>query len=382
MVISILKRHKDSNGNTIEYTVIVDGQIARVDLNTLKLSYGNNVDNAYLVNGEYKAKKGCHIETDVVSTGLSVQKVTKPQVKVKSEFINDYYGKDFIGVCRRLRNYANMGNIKVVTNKHSSNNGNNVHLFEIIELCGLSIKDFVVGYLSVIQPYCLDLFQPSNAKKANQKWFVELGYSTRMIIKLDERDKNNPVIVSFHESNIERKGSHTFQSGVKDFSDKPCALIIDTVNHIAGDYVISTSIQTGFIRYRLTANAIACNNDVALIDYNDINQHVNKILDTLFDKLASVYLVSNTVPEFSNKNDCVSFSGRGYAIINQLILILDLYSKYPDTNSIKVLTEMMRNIVSELDNKSRLTILSALEKRFGKTPRNRLAVSLYKELDS
>ena len=101
MAISILKRHKDSNGNTIEYTVIVDGQIARVDLSTLKLSYGNNVDNAYLVNGEYRAKKGFHIETDVVSTGLSVQKVTKPQVKVKSEFINDYYGKDFIGVCRR-----------------------------------------------------------------------------------------------------------------------------------------------------------------------------------------------------------------------------------------------------------------------------------------
>lgn len=382
MIVNILIRHKDKNGSTKGYTISIDGTLHFVDLELLKSSFGKSVNNAYLVNGEYRAKKGSHIKTVVDSTNISVQRSTKPEMKVKSNLPNDFYGKDFIGVCRRLRNYANIGNIKVITSKHSANNGNNVHLFEIIELCGLSVRDFVIGYLSVIQPYCLDFFQPSKAKRAGQKWFVELGYSTRMIIKLDERDKNNPVIVSFHESNIEKGGSHSFQSGVYNFSDKPCALLIDSVNNVGGSYVISTNIQTGFIRYRLTTEAIACNNDVALVDYDNINSQVTVILNTLFDKLASVYLISSSVPEFSNKNNCISFSGRGYATINQLIMIIDLYSAYTDSNSVKVLSEMMLNIVSELDKESRLAILSALEKRYGKRPRNRLAISLYKELEN
>ena len=200
-----------------------------------------------------------------------------------------------------------------------------------------------------------------------------------MVIKVDERDRNKPMIVSFHESINERGGKYSHQSGVKDFSDKPCAVLVDGANNIAGAYSISAYIQTGFIRYNLIDTAIALYKDVALINYSSIEGNVNNILDTLFNRLASAY-ASSGVPTFGNLNNIVSFSGRGYAVINQLILIIDLYSAYTDANSVKVLVEMMQNIISELKIGEKRSILNALVSKFGRAPKNRLANLMYKEL--
>lgn len=270
----------------------------------------------------------------------------------------DFYGKEFMDACRQIRQCARVGNLIVNTDVDNI-------LFDFIELCGLSVQEFVTGYLSVLQPYCLGYFQ-----RENDILKIETGYFTQMIIKLDE---DKPMSISFCGSQC------SYRLSVKDFSDKPCAVLVDGVNNIAGTYSISAYIQTGFIRYNLIDTAIALYKDVALINYSSIERNVNNISDILFNRLASAY-ASSGVPTFGNLNNIASFSGRGYAVINQLILIIDLYSAYTDANSVKVLVEMMRNIISELEISEKRSILNALVSKFGRAPKNRLANLMYKEL--
>jgi hypothetical protein len=381
MGVSIISRHKDGTGNTISYTAIINGNLVNSDPETLINEFGNTVDNAILVNNkEYRAKKGCSIKTIVDKSSLAVQPILKPSNIIKSNFPNDYYGREFISVCRRIRKYANAGCIEVVTDKHKSNSGNNVHLFDIIKLCGIDVQSFVSGYLSVLQPYNLKYYNKATAKNAGHIWMIEMGYSTAMLIKLDERDKNHPIIISFHEDNIVKKNSYYQGSGIKDFSDKPCALLIENCNKFSDTLIVSTHLQTGFIRYSISLSANAVNNDVALVNYSEIKQMVNKILDEQFNRLTSTYISSASMIEVSDKNNILSFSGRGYATINQLIMIIDIYAVNHDRLSSQLLTEVVENIIGELDEESKMLTLGALKNKYGSDPRNKMASLICKEL--
>lgn len=54
--------------------------------------------------------------------------------------------------------------------EHKSNGERNTYLFKVIEACGISVKDFITGYLSVLQPYSLEYFQGSKVLGKNNIW--------------------------------------------------------------------------------------------------------------------------------------------------------------------------------------------------------------------
>ena len=161
MNIYILERHKSTNGVVVGYKVNIDGNVTNLPFNVLRDSFNSSIRNAYLVGNDYRAKKGSHIKTVVETTNLRVhkQQTTGLSFPNTSPLTQDFYGKEFINICRRIRQYARVGNLRVNTNVHKSNNGNNVQLFDLIKLCGLSVQEFVMWYLSVLQSYCLEYFQ-------------------------------------------------------------------------------------------------------------------------------------------------------------------------------------------------------------------------------
>lgn len=178
MWVSILIRHKDKTGKTVS----IDGVIDIVDKEVLKYSFDSYIDNAYLVNGEYRAKKGYHIKTVVDNQCL---KVVKPSASTKFNLPNDFYGKNFIGVCRKIRNYASLGKIAVRTNKHD------VNLFEIIKLCGLSVEDFVKGYhienirdREALHLICDTLLTDYEGRLADYEAYIDSHMDLRLLVKL------------------------------------------------------------------------------------------------------------------------------------------------------------------------------------------------------
>lgn len=156
----ILKRYKDVNGNTVGYDVLSDGVTNRVSLEKA-LGLQEFIDNAFITSGgEYRAKSGYKIDTEVLYNNVLLPRViTKPQQSKTNETESEYHGKEFINICRKLRQYALENNFTVDMNKHSSNNDNNVHLFKLIEACDVTVHDFVRDYLYNLQPYSLSKFQ-------------------------------------------------------------------------------------------------------------------------------------------------------------------------------------------------------------------------------
>lgn len=128
----ILKGHKDSNGNTVSYTLSNDGNIINMSsADTIKLS--SLITNAYLTsNNEFRAKAGYSIETVVDTSNLSIRKNTKLE-KVSNNIGLDYYGKEFINICRRIRTYAISKKVRVDKGRHRSNKGLNLNIYKLIE---------------------------------------------------------------------------------------------------------------------------------------------------------------------------------------------------------------------------------------------------------
>lgn len=216
----ILKRYKNDFGQTVGYRIEIQtnkGTMGNDFTVEETIVFRNRIKNATLLsNSEYIAKKGCKIETQRIHE----TKTTKP-VKVASPTMpKDYYGKEYIKVCRKIRQYANANRLKLDTEPHQANGGRNIHLFKLIETCGVSLHDFVRGYLCNLQPYSLKAFDDGTETSKYDIWLCDAGYGVQFIIKIDTINQYNPAVVSSHESNI--SGISIY--GNKKFENKLCAV--------------------------------------------------------------------------------------------------------------------------------------------------------------
>lgn len=155
-MLMLLKRIKNDKGIVEAYEVEDVATRVKSIVNSLELAKKHKlVQNAILLkNGEFRAKQGYKIGTEVKYSNI-INKYTKtniPKGLGNGTFKECYYGKDFINICRKIRNlaYADKIIIDKAISRHSSNAGNNVHLVKSIEACGISIKGFIRGYLCVI----------------------------------------------------------------------------------------------------------------------------------------------------------------------------------------------------------------------------------------
>ena len=359
----------------IGYTISNGRTTGYIDVDAAKM-WSDEIDNAILLdNGDFRAKKGKHIEI-VEETGLgriynkNKLNIVNKQQGNKNKY-NVYYGKDYINICRNIRKYALSDNIEIDTRPHRSNDGNNVHLFNLIKACGLELKEFVCGYLSVLQPYTLSAFQKS--KQGNQVnareniWVSDLGYRIAMVIKINVSDKEKPIIVSFHESNISSK----YTSGVVHIpKDGKCAVIVDKVEDAGLGYSVEYSIQRGFIRYTIQSCTTQVNKDIALVDYNEIKSKLDNSMNNIFIKIRDTYLGrsnSNKVLVLGDDKDGskLSFMSIGFASVNNICLMVDLYSQYTDASSRTVLVDMCFRMLSEIRIERIEEIRHALKTRYG-----------------
>lgn len=290
---------------------------------------------------------------------------------VGSEIKGSYLGKSFVNICRRIRRYASRGEIAIDTSEHVSNNGLNVKLFRIIEALRMSVESFICSYLSVLQPYSLGYFMQGKTPKGHV-WMQDIGYGVSLVIKVDESNKNRPVVVSFHESN---RGGVTRRSVGLDTSEL-CGVVVDNVTASGSDYYVKYTVQRGFIRHTLTASSSYVCNDIALVPLADISSRFDRDLSHLVRKL----MQKNVVSDFDIQTEIVdayvnvdkfSFPAIGRDPLNVLCMLIDISSEVRNNVHVGVIGHLALSILSDLSITRRSEVLDALRCKYGTSP-NRL----------
>lgn len=363
----ITKRFKDDNGVVTAYEVEDRGHKVRLNANVVQ-SLFSQIENADLRDdGTYIAKKGSHIETVIEYKQLLVP-TNKKVVEsiVEPNMIFDYYGKNFINICRKIREYANQGKFTVEKKPHKPNGGKNLHLVKLIESCNISVDTFIQSYLANIQPYSLQKFQEHtkrNNLESDSIWLCDIGYGVQLLIKLRDMDTKYPVVVSFHESNK----SNSNRLGAKDFSDKKCAVIVTDKVKQTSYYMVHYQIVRGMLPLILSSKAEYYAKGVALVEFNDIKEAYDRVMKNIMEQIQINYL--NITPINKNFIDTVdssklSFLSLGFATVNNICLLLDLYSQYSDGDSRRHLVSLAVHLLDETTPENKLEIQSALKAKY------------------
>lgn len=382
----IVSRHKNNIGVVIGYTLNDNGTTLKLDVyNTVELGRNGKITNAYLLNnGEFRAKDGYTIDTVVDKTEYTSLPVARDKITGVSNspcMPADYFGREYINICKIIRMYAVSGNIEIDDRPHKANGGANMHLLGLIKSCGIPLKEFIANYLSNIQPYSLEPFQGNKVK--NSIWIADAGYKTKLIIKINETDKTKPLVVSFHESNT----SKSLVQGHKVYFDKPCAVIVDTAWEV-GPYIYSIdfTIQRGFIKFKIHSSANHYNNGVALVRYDDISRKYIDLVTFMVDRLMESYTnkIGEIIPKISEHNidGNLSFMADGADPLNTLFLMADFYALCRSNMDRLYIMDVAQNFIDELPIIRRQELKNAITNSIsiGKVKPNKMLGFIIKSL--
>lgn len=364
--IDILECIKDTSNNVLGYIVKdnFDGYQFRLTVSELEegVLVGEYIvlNATHIVGHGFKANNGSRIKVVTRSELAPVKKYDRGISKVSDgTFPNDYYGREFLNMCRRVRELARQNKIKIdsVFNRHSSNAGNNLHLFKLIESCGGEVENFLRGYLSVLQPYSLDYFQRETYKGTNMICVQDMGYRVALLIKLEKLHNQEYVLVSFHENNIVRNGKVVQGLGDRDFSNKLCAVLVDASapSSLHPGYVdCSFIIQRGFVRQSIDVTIPEGHfvKNMALVSYDIIKTKYQDLMTSLLNELQSTYLLVNN--ETSENDGVITLGGKGvsflsygYTVTNNVCLLLDCFVLL-DKSHRAVILELTHNLLSTM----------------------------------
>ena len=363
----IINRIKNSNGKVVRYTVNNDGRIEILDSNFV-IANAHLVTNAYLVDGVYfRAKHGSHIDTIVEHNTALVKREPVSKVSSFIEFVPDYYGKEFISICRYIRQIAYENKFRLDTKPHKSNRGRNIQLFALIEACGISPREFVRNYLYHIQPYSLSRFMGTKTRGDDHIWLCDLGYNINLVIKI-VKNESCPLVLSFHESNI--KGKY-ITSGTA-FDNKLCAVLVEGINSVVNNGQLTNVafvVQRGFITYRIDAVTEYLRNGVALVKHSVIADNFMSTLNTIVEGLQSQYFTQETgsrlISGMSMPMHNVSFMSFGFATVNNISLLIDMYAYFTNQLTRAYLVDVAINLLSEVSSSTSKSILGVLKERYG-----------------
>lgn len=368
-ILIIVKRHKNIRDEVIGYT-LYDGKDYSFISKENAIRLRDRITNAHLNSKlEYIANTGERIVTVKDSELLTnASNLSKKLSIQKSNFneVNNYYGGNFINICKRIRYYAYSGRLCVDTRRHRSNDGRNIHLFKLIEACGFSVEEFVSNYLKTLQPYSLTKFQGSRTKSNYDIWLSDIGYGVSLVIKISEKSKERPVVVSFHESN--RYGYQT--RGGKDFSDKLCAVLIhgDVAKVNDNLYNVTYLIQRGFLLYPVSSTTPYIGNGVALVDYKDIKLRFDTVIHEIINGIFLSYSDGSSQDLFSSVGskgyNNLTFMSIGYNEVSNICLLIDLYSQYTDKKNRSILVTLTTNLLSCLSDYELVEIKAALKLKY------------------
>lgn len=125
-----------------------------------------------------------------------------------------------------------------------------------------------------------------------------------------------------------------------------------------------------------------------------IRELLDKYSDTVFefaqvlrdesDRISNTYLSEEKLKDFSMStgvSEKISFLSHGFAVPNNIMLLLDLHAKNPDVRSRMLLIDMACNIIDEMPKERQKELLVALNAKYGVNYNNKLYSAIIERIE-
>ena len=260
--------------------------------------------------------------------------------------------KQLINVCKKIRKMAALDRVEISKATQQHNNSDNRHLFNFIELCGMTVREFILNYLSNLQPFQLELYKAQAYDKA-VRCIIDFSYNTPIYLKV-EFTPYDVILVSFHENQNKRLDVY------KDRWDK-YSLILTSTDANVGEYTYSQiKIAHGLLVFTPFVAGKVMRNDVIRVNSLDL---ATILLQYANDKISD--LIDNSIPVSFSSIKQLSFTSYGAALLNDVSILVDAAVTIKDTVLLNAFSTIINSKLSEikaLDSGDEL--LDALDSRY------------------
>jgi hypothetical protein len=318
-------------------------------------------DELYKYNIDYET-------VDTVALDNSAAIVTAIEDNTMKE--NDVAGLQFLNLCRRIRAAVKANLVTVDETQHKTNGGRNLHLAKLVETCGMSFKEFVLTYLSNIQPCTLMPVQ--EGKKQGAKDLIVLydtGYKIRLYIKLKDKGR---ILVSFHEDNI--LGVSHCDSIASNMIEKPYAfLLLDTNWGFRRGELVTQGVRMsrGLATLNFNIRGMMWAKDLMIVSTTDLNDYLCNIVTNYISQLcAQVGILTKANVEAIDcyreriRTPDISVTSYGGYTISMLSLIIDLYPKASERQQKNLLAVMDIIVAEDLTSVDMIAVKEAITNRY------------------
>lgn len=191
----ILKRYKNTKGVVVEYEVLSsNGETSIITADTASM-YKDSITNAKLMsNGDFKASRGSHIETVVKDYAKEYRRQRQQEhEQAVANGLRNCYGKDYVGICKRCREYVKDKNMQVQMTDNT-----HIRLFwDLLKQCGLYAGVFARDIIANIQPYQLSVHQKAKSNLESDTFIYNIGFGVGLIFKEVKKGSVMKLVVAY-----------------------------------------------------------------------------------------------------------------------------------------------------------------------------------------
>lgn len=260
--------------------------------------------------------------------------------------------KQIVNLCCKIRKMAALDRIEIDKATQQHNNSDNRHLFNFIELCGMTLRQFILIYLSNLQPFQLELYT-SQAYDKSVKCIIDFSYSMPIYLKV-EFTPYDVILVSFHEN--QNKRLDLYKTKWNQY-----ALVLTDTEATVGEYTYAQiKISHGLLVFAPFVAGKVLRKDVIRINSSDL---ATILLQYANDRISE--LIDNNIPVSFSSVKQLSFTSYGSTLLNDVSVLVDAAITIKDVvllNAFSVIINSKLKEIAQLDNGEEL--LAVLDERY------------------
>jgi hypothetical protein len=316
-----------------------------------------------------RLKYGIHYIVDTIAantfTDTSISDLLLPED-------SEIAGIQFINLCRRIRAAIKAGTLIVDELAHKSNNGRNLHLVKLLETCGLTYKQFVIAYLSNMQPCTLNTIPRGKNQGAEDIIALyDRGYKISLYLKFKDRGR---IVVSMHEDNIQGKSRVSCENITTSMIAQKysCLIVEPNMNYREGEIITKrVQMSRGFATFNFMCRGIAKSRDTVIITTADLTEYLySMIVNYIYQLCAQTGILTTENKELlelyrtKEQTPMISVASYGGYVTSMLSLIADLYPTVSQRVQTTLIAAIDIIVDEELNAIDLIPIRDALKERY------------------
>lgn len=313
----------------------------------------------YNDNGKCKKGKvigfGCPQDCEFATNDSGNSSITLTDMGSSTDHLSflTYKERQLVKLCRKIRKLALMNRVDISRLLEQHRNSDNLHLFKFIELCGVTIKQFMENYLLNLQPFQLEL-QEDQQYDSSVKCIIDFSYNAPVYLKV-EFTSYDFAVISFHENQNEKL--NLFK---KKWNDHGLAFA-----EVKGDIGVYTFGQITLTRgiSVFTVNIPCQVVDNSLVKY-DSSTLASALLLHANQRIS--FLIGHSDMVFSDLKQ-ISITSFGETLLNDISILVDAAMTTNDSDTLSAFAIVLDNKIMQIYQLPNYEdVMQALNERYSK----------------